>query len=168
MAKCVICGESLGLFGSKDGKHDYCRDMEGRAEEIAAANNERAMVAAEAAAREAAAAAMLATTSVYLPDFEHFDTLGIVAGETVAGINVLKEVAVVVRDVVGGRSETLQMAMRSARESSLLEMKREAAALGAEAVIGVQLTYGEAPSGRPGSMLLVVATGTAIRRRALT
>lgn len=166
MAKCVICGESLGLFGAKDGKHDYCRDMEGRADEIAAANSARAMEAAEAAAKEAAATSMLATTSVYLPEFERFDTLGIVAGETVAGINVLKEVAVVVRDVVGGRSDTLQLALKAARETSLLEMKREAAQLGAEAVIGVQLTYGEAPSGRPGSMLLVVATGTAIRRRA--
>ena len=157
MPTCERCAAKTPLLEIRNGLCWNCRT----AEEATAKNTQSA---AEKAAR-AAADAMPATTSFYLPGMDDHDVLGIVAGETVAGINALKEVAVVIRDAVGGRSATLQAALRESRESSLREMKAEAIKLNADAIIGVQVTYGEAPSGRPGSMLLVVATGTAIRRK---
>jgi uncharacterized protein YbjQ (UPF0145 family) len=66
-----------------------------------------------------------------------------------------------VRDIVGGRSGAYEEELRKAREIALHEMEAEAAARGADAVIGIDLDY-ETVGGQ-GSMLMVSASGTAVR-----
>jgi uncharacterized protein YbjQ (UPF0145 family) len=66
-------------------------------------------------------------------------------------------------DGFGGRSETTQRMLRHARESCLREIKDQAAALGANAVIATAFTYNAI--GSSDSVLLIVATGTAVRVR---
>jgi uncharacterized protein YbjQ (UPF0145 family) len=77
-------------------------------------------------------------------------------------MNVFKDLFAGVRNVVGGRSEAVQKTMRDARETVLYELKREAHAVGANAVVGVDLDYVEL-AGTGSSMLMLVASGTAVK-----
>ena len=69
--------------------------------------------------------------------------------------------------ILWGRSSVVQDAMRDARETVLYELKRDAHRLGANAVVGVDLDYVElAATGS--TMLLIVASGTAVRVEAIS
>lgn len=102
------------------------------------------------------------TTTPSLDGYRVLEVLDIVSAEYVLGINVFRDFLASVRDIVGGRSETTQRAFQDARRGCLLELREEAAALGANAVIGVDLDYSEI-SGGGKSMLFLVASGTAVR-----
>jgi uncharacterized protein YbjQ (UPF0145 family) len=86
--------------------------------------------------------------------------LTVVTAEVAIGLNVFKDVFTVARDIVGGRSKTIQNAFSEARDTVLKEMRREADRMGAQAIIGVDFKYNEISSGR--SMLLMVGVGTAV------
>ena len=62
--------------------------------------------------------------------------------------------------MVGGRSGSYEQVLREAKDTAINEMQQYASALGANAIIGVDLDYETVGSG--GSMLLVAATGTAV------
>ena len=85
----------------------------------------------------------------------------LVASEVVMGTNLFRDFFAKVRDVVGGRSGAFQEALKDARELVLAEMQEQAAAEGCNAVIGIDLDYGEI-SGGDKTMLLVAAQGTAV------
>jgi uncharacterized protein YbjQ (UPF0145 family) len=87
--------------------------------------------------------------------------LGIVTGEAIIGANILKDIFAAVRDIVGGRSEAYEDALRSAREEALREMVQQANSRGANAIVGMDLDY-EVLGARNG-MLMVTACGTAVR-----
>jgi uncharacterized protein YbjQ (UPF0145 family) len=87
--------------------------------------------------------------------------LGVVTGEAILGANIVRDLFAGVRDIVGGRSGAYEEELRNAREIALQEMEAEAAARGADAVIGIDLDY-ETVGGQ-GSMLMVSASGTAVR-----
>ncbi len=89
------------------------------------------------------------------------DYLGIVAGEAIVGANIFRDFLAGVRDIVGGRSQAYEDILREGRESAIREMTAQAGALGANAVIGVDLDYETV--GANGSMLMVTASGTAVR-----
>ena len=86
--------------------------------------------------------------------------LGIVAGEAIMGANVFKDLFAGVRDIVGGRSGTYERELQRAREIALDELEQRARALGANAVVGVDLDY--EVLGQGNSMLMVSASGTAV------
>ena len=85
--------------------------------------------------------------------------LGIVTGETIIGANIFRDFFASIRDIVGGRSGAYEEVLKEARETALKEMEEKAAALGANAVIGVDLDYETIGQ----SMLMVTASGTAVR-----
>jgi uncharacterized protein YbjQ (UPF0145 family) len=85
---------------------------------------------------------------------------GVVSGEAIFGANVFRDWFASIRDVVGGRSGAYEKVLRSGRDTALKEMADDAARLGANAVIGVDLDYGAL--GANESMMLVTATGTAV------
>jgi uncharacterized protein YbjQ (UPF0145 family) len=87
--------------------------------------------------------------------------LGIVTGEAIIGANILKDIFAAVRDIVGGRSEAYEGALRSAREEALREMVQQATSRGADAVVGMDLDY--EVLGAKNGMLMVTACGTAVR-----
>jgi len=60
-----------------------------------------------------------------------------------------------------GRSAATQNTLRDARQAVMGQLRAEAYALGADAIVGVTLDYSEF-SGAGKSMLFVVATGTAV------
>lgn len=86
---------------------------------------------------------------------------GLVTGEAILGANVVRDFFASVRDVVGGRSGAYEKVLKSARDSAVEDMIAEAAARGADAVVGVDLDY--EVLGKEGSMLMVAASGTAVK-----
>jgi uncharacterized protein YbjQ (UPF0145 family) len=87
--------------------------------------------------------------------------LGVVTGEVIVGANIFKDLFASVRDIVGGRSGAYESSLRDARKTALDEMAQEARSLGADAVVGVDLDY--EVIGQGGSMLMVSASGTAVK-----
>lgn len=88
--------------------------------------------------------------------------LGIVTGEAVLGTNIFRDFFAGIRDIVGGRSGSYEKELRKARDTALAELTDEAKALGADAVIAVDLDYEHIGSGDR-SMLMVSANGTAVK-----
>ncbi|WP_324718255.1 heavy metal-binding domain-containing protein [Carboxydochorda subterranea] len=87
--------------------------------------------------------------------------LGIVTGEAILGANVFRDMFAVIRDIVGGRSAAYEQELARAREIALSEMAERCRELGGNAVVGIDLDYEVVGSG--GSMLMVSASGTAVR-----
>jgi uncharacterized protein YbjQ (UPF0145 family) len=86
--------------------------------------------------------------------------LGVVTGEAILGANIFKDLFAGVRDIVGGRSGAYEEELRRAREIAMQELGAEAPARGADAVVGIDLDYETVGQG---SMLMVTASGTAVR-----
>ena len=87
--------------------------------------------------------------------------LGIVTGETIIGANIFKDLFASIRDIVGGRSGSYEKVTREAKDTALKEMEEAAIRLGADAVVGIDLDYETV--GANGGMLMVTASGTAIK-----
>lgn len=85
---------------------------------------------------------------------------GLVSGEAIMGANLFKDLFAGIRDIVGGRSGTYEKELRRAKEIALDDMKQAALALGANAVVAIDLDYETIGDG--GSMLMVTAAGTAV------
>ena len=103
---------------------------------------------------------MLVTTTPIIAGKRIIHYYGIVSGETIIGANVFRDFLAGIRDFVGGRSGAYEEVLRQAKETAIKEMEEQAARLGANAVIGVDLDYETV--GGSGSMLMVTATGTAV------
>jgi uncharacterized protein YbjQ (UPF0145 family) len=67
------------------------------------------------------------------------------------------------KDITGGRSAGYERSLREARETATGEMVAEAEQLGADAIIGVDVDYESIQVGQGGSMLMVSASGTAVK-----
>ncbi|QEC43186.1 heavy metal-binding domain-containing protein [Pseudobacter ginsenosidimutans] len=87
--------------------------------------------------------------------------LGVISSETIIGANIFKDIFAGLRDIVGGRSGTYERVIQEAKQTALNELQQKAAAIGANAIVGVDLDF-ETVGGK-GSMLMVVATGTAVK-----
>ena len=105
--------------------------------------------------------AMLMTTTPSLEGKRIVRYLGVVTGETIIGANVFRDFLAGVRDFFGGRSGSYEAVLREAKDTALEEMVRQAEALGANAVVGIDLDYETV--GGSGSMLMVTCSGTAVR-----
>jgi uncharacterized protein YbjQ (UPF0145 family) len=86
--------------------------------------------------------------------------LGLVSGEAILGANIFRDIFAGIRDIVGGRSAAYEQELRKAKDIAIREMVEQAQALGANAVIGVDLDYENV--GQSGGMLMVSASGTAV------
>jgi len=82
---------------------------------------------------------------------------GITTGEAILGANIFKDLFASVRDVIGGRSGAYEQELGKARRTALQEMEERASAMGANAVVGVDLDYEVI-----NNMLMVSASGTAV------
>ncbi|WP_107977485.1 heavy metal-binding domain-containing protein [Allosediminivita pacifica] len=82
---------------------------------------------------------------------------GIVVGEAILGANVFRDLFAGITDIIGGRSSAYEASLQEARDTALRELEERAAALGANAVVGVDLDYEVV-----NNMLMVSASGTAV------
>lgn len=103
---------------------------------------------------------MLITTTPTIEGTQITRYCGIVAGEAILGANLFKDLFAGVRDLVGGRSGTYEKELQRARDIALRELEERAAALGANAVVGVDLD--DEVLGQTNGMLMVSASGTAV------
>ena len=85
---------------------------------------------------------------------------GVVTGETIIGANFVKDLFAGIRDIVGGRAGAYETVLREAKETSLNEMMQRAQAMGANAIVGIDIDY--ETIGANGSMLMVATSGTAV------
>lgn len=104
---------------------------------------------------------MIVTTTPTVEGYPVTQYLRVVCGETIAGVNVFKDLAAGIRNVVGGRSGAYERELIQARETALAEMTARAQELGAEGVVGVDIDY--ETLGTDNGMLMVTASGTAVR-----
>ena len=104
---------------------------------------------------------MIVTTTPTIEGRQVRDYLGIVTGEVIVGANLFRDLFASITDIVGGRSGKYEDVLARARKEAIAEMEAEAARLGGNAVIGVDLDY--EILGKDGSMLMVSVTGTAVK-----
>lgn len=85
---------------------------------------------------------------------------GIVVGEVISGVDFVKDFAAGLTNIFGGRSGSYESELIEARETAIREMKTRAIALGANAVVGVDIDY--EVLGQANNMLMVTVSGTAV------
>ena len=82
---------------------------------------------------------------------------GIAVGEAILGANVFRDLFAGITDIIGGRSGAYEKSLGEARQTALRELQDNAARMGANAVVGVDLDYEVI-----NNMLMVSASGTAV------
>lgn len=160
MPTCKECGSKVGLFELHEGQCWPCRQSAEKRDRATASEADAAAIAATDETDRKAALVILSTEAA--PDLRVEQRLDIVTAEFAVGMGLLTDVFNAWRDVFGGRSKSYQNALKDARRAVLLELRREAHSVGADAVLGVSLDYSEI-SGGGKSMLFLVASGTAVK-----
>ncbi|MFH7244577.1 MAG: heavy metal-binding domain-containing protein [Spirulina sp.] len=108
---------------------------------------------------------MIVTTGPNVDGRQVIQYCGVVNGEAILGANIFKDFFAGIRDVVGGRSGAYEKSLRQAREMAIKEMIQAAQSLGADAIIAVDIDYESISIDNGGTMLMVAASGTAVRLR---
>ncbi|MAU41238.1 MAG: hypothetical protein CMF31_06420 [Kordiimonas sp.] len=106
---------------------------------------------------------VILTTSYVVAGREIEREIEVITAECVFGMNIIRDFFNSVRDILGGRSGSTQDVLRDARKTALQELRNEAASLGADAVIAIDLDYHEMSGGNKNGMLMIVASGTAVK-----
>jgi uncharacterized protein YbjQ (UPF0145 family) len=92
--------------------------------------------------------------------------LGIVTAEVVYGTNALRDFFAGIRDVIGGRTASYERVFERGQLEAIAELEKRAERLGADAVIGIEVDTGTINVDEGGALLLITATGTAVRLQA--
>ncbi|HEY9551276.1 MAG TPA: heavy metal-binding domain-containing protein [Prevotella sp.] len=103
---------------------------------------------------------MILTTTPTIEGREIREYKGVVTGETIIGANAIKDFFAGIRDIVGGRSGSYEKVLREGKDTSMAEMQQRAEALGANAIVGIDIDY--ETIGSNNSMLMVAVSGTAV------
>lgn len=104
---------------------------------------------------------MIVTTTQHIEGREIAAYLNIVSAESVQGVNLVRDLFSAVRDVFGGRSQTLERALKEARIQATAEIKERARQLQADAVLGLDFEISMGGGGK--GMVTVFVTGTAVK-----
>lgn len=102
---------------------------------------------------------MILTTTPSVEGRQIKEYKGIVFGEVINGVNFIKDFGASIRNIVGGRSNSYEGELISSRNDALREMEQRAYAMGANAVVGIDIDYEVLGQG---GMLMVTASGTAV------
>ena len=103
---------------------------------------------------------MLVTTIPTVPGYRITAVKGIVRGNTVRARNVGRDIVAVFKSLVGGEISEYTKLMAESREQALDRMRAEAAARGANAVIGVEFVTAMIMQGA--SEILVAGTAVVL------
>ena len=104
---------------------------------------------------------MILTTTPTIEGRKIVEYKGVVFGEVIVGVNFIKDVAASLRDFFGGRSNTYEKELIAARDTAMNELKTRAMALGADAVVGIDIDY--EVLGQNSGMMMVTVSGTAVK-----
>ena len=89
--------------------------------------------------------------------------LGIVTAEVVYGSNALRDFFAGIRDVLGGRTGAYERVFEKGQKDALKELEDRASRLGADAVVGVHIKTDTINIDEHGVLMLITATGTAVK-----
>ena len=103
---------------------------------------------------------MIVTTTNSIDGHQIVEYRSIVFGKVVTGINFIKDFTAGLSNFFGGRSDTYEGELISARTNAINEMCQRAYEAGANAVVGVKLDY--EVLGANNGMMMVTASGTAV------
>ncbi|WP_339694197.1 heavy metal-binding domain-containing protein [uncultured Roseivirga sp.] len=103
---------------------------------------------------------MLLTTTPTIEGHTITKYHGVITGEAIIGANLFKDIFASITDLVGGRSGSYEKVLREAKNNAMQELQYNAQAMGANAVVGIDLDY--ETIGQSSSMLMVTASGTAV------
>ncbi len=106
---------------------------------------------------------MVISTTSTLDNAEIVEYKGLVFGEVVSGVDFIKDFGASIRNFIGGRSQGYEEELIQARNDALSEMEQRAAAMGANAIVGVDVDYEVLGQG---NMFMVSASGTAVVAKA--
>src|SRR5688572_33272753 len=104
---------------------------------------------------------MIITTTSTVDGRPVQEYLGVINAQSIIGANIFKDILGGLRDVLGGRRKTYEGVLEQAKEDALRELSQKAQAMGANGILGVDLDFETV--GSSGSMLMVIATGSAVR-----
>ena len=102
---------------------------------------------------------MIATTTPTVEGRSVAEYLGVVAGEAILGTHFGRDIAASLSNFFGGRSGAYEEEVQRARRIATEEMIAQAAALGADAVVGVDIDYEVIRDG----MMMVATSGKAVK-----
>ena len=163
---CRNCKIDLTPIQTTDGYCSECietkRLQEQQRQEANEKNKKEKLALTKAIEEKELAIKKVILTTESQTNFKIEKRINIITAECVFGMNIFKDFFASVRDVVGGRSESIQKTLKESKEIVLAELKKEAYEIGANAVVGIDLDYSEF-SGGGKSMLFIVASGTAVR-----
>ena len=103
---------------------------------------------------------MIVTTTPSVEGKTILEYKGIVFGEVISGVNVIRDFAAGLSNFFGGRSGTYEEELANARETALQELEERAQERGANAGVGVDIDY--EILGADNGMLMVTVSGTAV------
>jgi uncharacterized protein YbjQ (UPF0145 family) len=104
---------------------------------------------------------MIVTTTSTIEGKPVQEYRGVINAQSIIGANMFKDIFAGLRDVFGGRSKTYERVLEEAKEDAMRELVEKAQSMGANGIVGVDLDFETVGAG--GSMLMVIATGTAVR-----
>lgn len=104
---------------------------------------------------------MILTTTNSVEGKEIGEYLGIVFGEVITGVNLLKDFGAGIRDIIGGRIQGYEKELMKARDEAIEELLSRSSKMGADAVVGAKMDY--EVLGQTGGMLMVTISGTAVK-----
>jgi len=103
---------------------------------------------------------MIITTTNIVEGRPVREYLGVINAQSIIGANIFKDFLGGLRDVLG-RSKTYERVIEQAKDDAIRELAEKAQAMGANAIVGVDLDF--ETIGGSGSMLMVIASGTAVK-----
>ena len=103
---------------------------------------------------------MIVTTTPTIEGHTIKEYKGLVSGEVIFGMNVIKDIGASLRDFFGGRTESYESAMLEGRETAQKEMMQRAHERGANAIVGV--SFGYEMMGQANGMIMISISGTAV------
>ena len=102
---------------------------------------------------------MIVTTTPNVEGKQIVEYKQVVFGEVIAGANFMRDFFAGITDAIGGRSSVYERRISRARQDALKELEEKAYALGANAIVGVEVNYTTVGTK---SMFMVIASGTAV------
>ena len=106
---------------------------------------------------------MIVTTTNTIDGQNITEYIDVVTAEVVYGTNALKDFFAGIRDVFGGRTGGYEKVFEKAQSEAIAELKKRARKLNADAVVGIKVDTGTINIDQQGVLLLVTATGTAVK-----
>ncbi|MEL6441362.1 MAG: YbjQ family protein [Cyanobacteria bacterium J06621_8] len=106
---------------------------------------------------------MIVTTTDTVQNQTIESYLGIVTAEVVYGTNALRDFFAGIRDAIGGRTGSYERVFEKGQQKAIAELINRAEKLNADGIVGIEIDTGTINVDEKGVLLLITATGTAVK-----